>query len=120
MSREEFAVGSRVRDEDNTQKGTVIGHSAKEAEIVAVEWDDGELEKVDYNCLVLVDTALEADFEKIEAAMSQAAAKLNEAQALAAKHGKDLYNLHYEGDLSFSEMFHALDNAGWSSSSMRC
>jgi hypothetical protein len=121
MSREDFPVNCRVRDnDDHSNKGTVIGHPVSNPEMIAVEWDNGELSKVSFDWVEKIDESLEKDFKEIEDKLKQAAELLNEAQALAEKQGTDLNTLHYDGEISFTEMFRALDNGGWSSSSMRC
>jgi hypothetical protein len=123
MSNTSFPVGCRVRDSvDPATKGTVIGHPLKNTELVAVEWDNGELQKVSTTSgeIILVNTALEADFNKIAEKIKEASAAINEANLLAKKNKTDLNTLHYDGEVDCRDMFSALDNAGWSASSMRC
>jgi hypothetical protein len=112
-------TGVRVKAKDGS-RGTVLGESKKTPGEFAVEWDDGELAKHEAGDLELVDTQLETDYEAIQEALSAAAEKLSEANALASKHNTDLYNLHYSDDISFSDLFSELNEAGWSTSSMRC
>lgn len=121
MSRDDFPVNCRVRYlDDKSVKGTVIGHPVSDVNLLAVEGDDGSLGKVHIYDVEKIDDSLEKDFKEIESKLHQAAELLNQAQALAQKQGTDLNQLYYDGEISFSEMFHALDNGGWSSSSMRC
>ena len=119
MSDNLLGPGSRVKAEDGT-RGTVLGESKKTPGEFAVEWDDGELSKHEACDLTLVDASLEQDYEAIQAALQAAADKLSEANALASKHNTSLYDLHYSDDVSFSELFSELNEAGWSTSSMRC
>ena len=118
MSREDFPINSRVKDEDGN-KGTVIGHPLKSDDL-AIEWDDGSLNKMSPEDLTLLPPGLEEDFQAISEAIKKAADGLNQATSLARKHGKDLQDLYYDNDVDVSELFRAISNAGWSSSSMRC
>jgi len=68
---------------------------------------------------------IEKDFAEIQAKMDQAAQLIREANKLALASDKALclYDLIYESDedaLSNSELYSALNNAGWSTSSMGC
>jgi hypothetical protein len=122
MQRSDFLVNAIVCyvDNDGHARGVVIGHSASNPSKVAVEWDNGVLESVDYTQLELVDTALEADFKKIQEVLNSAVKLLNEANAIARQRKSSLANFAYDDHINFDDVFEALDDAGWSSSSMRC
>lgn len=111
---------------DKTRTGMTLGRSLKEPSLVAVEWDDGTLSKVHEELLLVeADMAMELDFQAINDKLAEAARLFSEAAKQAAKHGKELNDYNYDTD---EELFPAVgsllkamrDDAGWSTSSLRC
>jgi hypothetical protein len=118
MKTKDLAVGTSVHHRlDKTVIGTIIGNKLSDGdEVVAVEWANGDLQKVNVNDLE--DRSLEFAYEQIQKKMSEAAAALDAARILATANHTSLYSLNDE--LNFSDFFEALDSAGWSTSSMFC
>ena len=121
-------VGASIKDtsESPHKRGTIIGTKLSDGpSVVAVEWSDGSLSKVnlDTDDVVIVDSELERDFDEIRSKVEMAAALLGGANLVAQKHRTDLSSLRYDEDdidLGIGELFSALRNAGWSTSSMSC
>lgn len=131
MKAHEVKVGEKVsamvsRGPKNTKKmtGTVIGIKVSDGdEVVAVEWDDGKLQKMNVNDLEFVD--MEEDFKMIASKIHEAANLLSEANELATKHQTSLSNLFYTnnehaGYGEFRHLFNELDAGGWRASTMLC
>ncbi len=113
------AVVKDLNDEDvPARKGKVIGYSLSEPGMVAVEWDDGTLERIGEVELQEVDAAMESDYRAIQEKVGKATELLREATNLASKHDTCLADLYYE--LKLGELHRAIGEAGWSASSMRC
>lgn len=118
---------SKVWDKnDKSRTGLAIGHSHIAPDLVAVEWDDGQLSKVHEDDLLTEDDmAMELEFKDINDKLAQAAKLFKEAAQAANKHGKELNDYDYDTD---EELFPAVndllrsmrDDAGWSTSSLRC
>lgn len=121
MKTSDIGVGMRVVYTRNgeTKRGTIIGNSLRDGdEVAAIEWDDGSLEKKNVNDLKM--EGLEEEYQKIAAKVVAAAELLEEANAMAVKNGTSLYTMWYNGEGQFQRLFNQLDEAGWSSSSMKC
>lgn len=111
--------GTKVREcDDHSRKGTFLGVSHSDPGMVAVEWNDGSLERVASSQVEEYDDQMEQDFEMIKSKVQSAVKLLEEANSLASAHGTNLQEQYYE--LGLSGLFGVLDDAGWSSSSMRC
>lgn len=126
MKASDFPVDTRVvLKHETSRKGIVIGNKLSDSdEVVAVEWDSGDLLKVNVNDL-MPEKTLDEEFhallmEKIEAA----AALLGEANALAKTKGYRLRDLEYdddgETDVSLYPILKQINAGGWSTSSMGC
>jgi hypothetical protein len=113
-------------------KGEVESHKSH-GQVVIVEWDSGSLQKVTLRSLiteaegVAQDTRIREQQERMEAEWAEtetsvtdklnaAAVLIHEANALASKAGKELYEM-YE---STGRLMGALDDAGWRTSSLSC
>lgn len=120
-------ANSKVWDKnDKSRTGVALGRSLKQSQLVAVEWEDGTLTKVHEDLLLGEDDmAIELEFKAINDKLAQAAKLFSEAAQAAHKHGKELNDYDYDTD---SELFPAVgdlmramrDDAGWSTSSLRC
>lgn len=117
MKAKDLEIGTRVSKKLNGRLGTVIGNKLSDGdEVVAVEWNDGSLTKANVNDLE--NRAIELAYELIQEKMIEAAAALNAARILASDNHTSLSSLYY--NLDFSAFFDAMDDAGWSTSSMHC
>jgi hypothetical protein len=126
MSAKDFEVGMRVYDSTGAtapaRKGKVIGHSMIDPIMVAVEWDDGELDKCPYSYLELYDESLESDFEKVKDNVKRAAELMGEANDIASKHHTSVRRLSYEHEFGdeleeiVEELRETMEDMGWSSS----
>jgi hypothetical protein len=132
-----FEVGTRVAkdverwnpNEDDSERGEVVGVDPKTQHLlVEVETWGGKTEIRKWNPeTTLLESELEAklsqlekDYDVVASQVSEkiaaAAALLNEAAAIADKSGVEIQSMYEE----VRPLYRALDNAGWSSSSMRC
>jgi hypothetical protein len=120
MEAEDFEAGMKViarhADWDPPRKATVIGRSVSEPDMIAVEWEDGELDRVAFDCLEAYDESFEKDFEQIKAKLEQATELLSEARDIAEKRGTTIRNLSYDYDLDTSLLKEIAMDVGWSSS----
>lgn len=127
-SAKDFAIDSLIQAKANkSRKGTVLGNSLRDGDhVLAVEWDDGSLAKV--NVLdVEVSLSLEEEFNlfksEVDAKLSQAAALIREAAVLAESRGKDLLSFDSEAEDSMFDTYQierAMESAGWNTSSWHC
>lgn len=117
-------IGSRVRMvADVDHKGTVIGNKLPSGdEVLAIEWDNGELDRVNVHDVELYDAQIEKDFEQVQKEIELAAEALGRANALCSKHKTDLSSAIYNDDyhITIRSLFQELNGAGWSTSSMNC
>jgi hypothetical protein len=127
MKAKDVAVGVKVQDVCNypVKNGIIIGTKLSDGDaVVAVEWSNGSLAKVNIADLSVIDPLLERDFHDIAAKIAKAALLIGEANVLARNHKTDLSSLAYNYDEHIdhgvSALFTALNNAGWNSSSMSC
>lgn len=141
MEHQDCIVGTRVALISKTQpcnkgaiKGEVETHKTH-GHVVIVEWDGGALQKVTLRSLITEaegitqDTLICEEEERfknewdktlatINAKIREATTAINEAAKLASSNNESLREvLSYEETRPFKQ---ALDNAGWSSSSMSC
>lgn len=70
--------------------------------------------------LEVVTSELAADFEKIKAKYIEAARLIREANDVAAKHGLPFEGYKYFDVCGIGQLFGALSESGWSTSSMMC
>lgn len=143
MSSHPFTRDTRVALKGESvplQRGTVVG-AAKPTigslnvplEAVVVEWDKGGVQKVTIRSIILETEAeaeeakltkekekLEEEFDsaanQIQEKLAKAAKLISESASLAEGAGTDLQSLYEET----RPLMRALDDAGWSTSSMRC
>jgi hypothetical protein len=126
MKAFDVEVGVRVKSTSEwpNKKGTVIGTKLSDGnEVVAVEWENGCLTKVNINDVEILDSELERDYEEIKKKVEMAAALLDDSNILAKKHNTSLSSLEYHQDdvnIGIGNLMDALNNAGWSTSSMSC
>lgn len=124
----DFPVDTNIQHRgNNKRRGVVIGNKLSDGDqVVAVEWADGALTKVNVNdiqkCL-----SLEEEFQQMRSEVNakiQAAADLiREAATLAEAHGKDLRSYDRDAeDYMFDqyELESAMADAGWNTSSWGC
>lgn len=120
MKASDFSVGERVSDcDERTRKGRVISNDQHGDTHLVVEWDDGHITKEKVSYVDTVNTALEAEFDKMNQLLAQSALALQAAADLAKKHNKCLHELEYEG-VNMNDFFTAFRNAGWRTSSLNC
>ncbi len=120
----DFAIDSNVHAKANkARKGVVIGNKLSDGDqVVAVEWADGTLAKVNVNdiqtCL-----SIEEEFKALQSQVGDkiaaAAELLNEANKLAGEAGYCLGD-SYDFYEQVRPLLRAMDNAGWSTSSLSC
>ena len=104
----QFKVGDLAFHKSPVMKGKVIADTLANNDYVAVEWQDGNVEKVHRNRLCPPDNALEEDFSLIIKNIHQASVLVNEAHELAGKHGVKINDVCDVQDL--------IDTVGWNSS----
>lgn len=124
---QDFPVDTKVVSRANTaRKGVVIANKLRNSNQVAVDWEDGRLERINVDNLMNAEE-LEDEFKKLQDAVNEkirnAAQLIDEANALAAAQGKDLqsFNPQY-GDSLFETgpLESAMGKAGWNTSSWYC
>lgn len=113
------------------KRGVVIGNRLSDGdEVVAVEWEDGTLQKVNANDIQVCLSA-EEEFklfvDEVNSKLAAASALIREANSLAAQRGKDLQSIDNEGDdPSYDSLFdtyqleRAMSDSGWNTSSWHC
>lgn len=143
MSNNKFTAKTRVALKGNAlplQRGSVVGDARQQQsglgvplDAVVVEWDNGVIQKITLRSLLLESEAdfeetklkkeqekLEGEFEetrqKIAVKMNAAATALREAASLAQTSGSDLQDFYDE----VRPFMRAMDDAGWSTSSLSC
>lgn len=123
MLAKNVKIGTRIKTDTydkSVVKATVIGNQLSEGgAIVAVEWDDGLLEKVDINNYRIIDSELESVYHQIQEKLSAASLAIEEANDLAKKHNFSLSDI-YDEEIGRWDLMSALQAAGWSTSSMSC
>lgn len=124
----DFPNESNIRAKANkNRKGVVIGNKLSDGDqVVAVEWADGTLGKMNVNDIEIC-LSMEEEFKllqnEVNGKLQQAAALIREANQLAEAQGKNLRSLD---DESYDYMFdtnpieNAMDEAGWNTSSWYC
>ncbi len=135
MSKE-FKVGDRVAkdfnrynsEEDDTIRGEVVGFNPKNGKLLVEQenWRGTEVKEWDPATTLSEAEAneklskMEEEYNAVAAQVAEkvaaAAALLNEASSIADKKGFDLQSMYEE----VRPLMRALDNAGWSTSSMSC
>lgn len=112
----------------NKQKrGVVIGNKLSDGDqVIAVEWADGTLAKVNVND-VQICLSMEEEFELVKNLvndkLAEAALAIKEAARLARENGHDLLEPDYGSPRSEFEIGlveSAMDDAGWATSSWYC
>jgi len=124
----DFSIESSIQLKSNLNKrGTVIGNRLSDGDqVVAVEWEDGTLTKVNVNDIQIC-LSMEEEFsvmvEEVNDKLKQAADLILEANELASKKGK---NLQSTDDRDYDRLFeighieNAMEEAGWQTSSWYC
>lgn len=124
----DFAVDSTIQAKTNkARKGTVLGNNLKDGnQVLAVEWDDGSIGKVNAND-VEVSLSIEEEFnlfrDEVNDKLARAAKLIREAGALADSKGKELLDSDPDdGDGLFDtyQIEQAMSAAGWNTSSWHC
>lgn len=132
-----FEIGSRVvedfdkwnPDEDDTERGEVVGENVKNGHVF-VKWDSDwrkpNPSEADPSTLIPEAEAdaklsrLEKEYsdlaKQIHEKVTAAAAMLNEASALASASNLELSEMHD----AVRPMMHALRNGGWRTSALHC
>jgi hypothetical protein len=96
------------------RRGTVIGNKiSKDDELVAVEWSNGEITKINVNRLIPAPPSVEEAYEAIKSAMSAAISSLKTANELADKHSVYLSEVDYDLMQEFNE---ESNNIAWAPS----
>jgi len=109
------------------RKGVVIGNKLSDGDqVVAIEWADGTLAKVNAND-IQPSMSIEEEFElfksQVNEKLQQAADLIREANALAGAQGKDLqaYDSEAEDAMFDSHLLErAMRDSGWNTSSWHC
>lgn len=123
----DFAVDANIQSLANRQRrGTVIGNKLKNDQEVAVEWDDGTVQKVNVND-IQVCLSMEEEFklvqDQVNDKLGQAATLIREAADLARNNGQELldeYGQPYSSKFEVRQLQTAMDHAGWNTSSWYC
>lgn len=121
-----FTANQKVWDSQNRERtGLVIGRSAIAFDLIAVEWDDGELTRTHEDDLLLEeDMKLELEFKAINDKIKQSAALLADAARDANKLGKSFGDYNYDTDEEYfpatNELKRAMRDGGWHTSSLSC
>jgi len=126
-SVDDFPVDSKVILTTNRgRQGIVVSNKLRDPNMVAVDWDDGELNKVNVDYLLTV-TDLEEEFkllvQRVDAKLELAASLILEAADLAKSQEKELisgYGYESHSDFNTRVLENAMDKAGWSTSSWYC
>jgi len=130
----DFPIDQNVQHKTHTtdifntpRKGVGIGNKLSDGDqVVAVEWADGQLSKVNVNDLQKC-LSLEEEFaqmqNQVNEKLAEAAKLIREAGKLAGNYGKDLLS---NDDENYDRLFEidciegAMDEAGWNTSSWYC
>lgn len=124
----DFPNDTRVVSKANhNRKGTVIGNKLRQGDhVVAVEWEDGNLARVNVADL-LTEASLEDEFKafqaEVDGKLSEAAKLIREAATLAESRGKDLLSYDPDGEDNMFDTYQiesAMRDAGWNTSSWHC
>ncbi len=124
----DFAPEANIQSKSNkNRKGTVIGNKLSDGDqVVAVEWADGTLGKVNVND-IQVCLSIEEEFKLIQNEvndkLNKAANLIREAADLAEANGKGLHdNDPHDYDRLFDTdaIEGAMGDAGWNTSSWHC
>lgn len=79
------------------------------------------IEEIEYEGFMeVVSSELAADFDKIKSKYHEAAKLIREANKVAGKHDISFEEYKYFNICGIDQLFGALGEAGWSTSSMRC
>lgn len=98
MKASEMQVGTRIQmgEDEDVEKGVVIGNALKDGdEVIAVEWDNGSLGKVNVNDVQPEEDSLEQEFREVAESignqiytlLQDARAKVKQAVELSEQHG---------------------------------
>lgn len=119
MTARDFAIQSTIKDlryDCRGQTGIVIGNDLPDGEMtLAVEWTNGRLEKVSVDDVELINNEMEQDFLTVKAKIEQACALVEEAEAMAVKHGCSARSI-LDGDINLDVLRFLCDDSGWDSS----
>lgn len=122
----DFPVDSEIRHLGNkTRRGTVIGNNLKDGDqVVAVEWADGSLAKVNVNDIEIC-LSVEEEFElvkdQVNEKLQRAAELIHEANKLAREGGRSgLVEESYDSTFEVHLLENAMEQAGWNTSSWYC
>lgn len=124
----DFPVDSVIQPKTNKKrKGTVLGNNLKDGDqVLAVEWEDGSLAKVNANDVEL-SLSMEEEFKLVQAEvndrLNRAAQLIREAAQVAQSNGHDLLNPEYgysDSKFEVGVIEGAMDDAGWRTSSWHC
>lgn len=126
-TQSDFPPETRIVSRANlSRKGTVIGKSSQGDQVVAVEWDSGDLARVNVND-IRTEASLEDEFkefqESVDAKLTEAAKLIREAGQMAAQRGVDLQDYDSEGEeplFDYGQIEGAMRSAGWNTSSWHC
>lgn len=124
----DFAVDTTVKHKLHaTHRGVVIGNKLSDGDqVVAVEWEDGTLAKVNVNDLQIC-LSLEEEFKQMQDQVNEklqtAARLIREAADMAEEKGKGLLDNDeddYEPLFETDCIEGAMEDAGWNTSSWHC
>lgn len=124
----DFTPGTDIQHKGNSKRrGVVIGNKVSDGDqVIAVEWNDGSLCKVNVND-IQVCLSLEEEFRQaqntVNEKLQEAAKLIKEASSLAGMYGKDLRSWDSDGeDYLFDQglLEDAMEDAGWNTSSWHC
>ncbi len=126
MKAKDVAIGTRVSDPQYRYKtGKIASNDIPEGDdLVTVEWDDeyswrkDKREPISIYDLRIIPVPLEADFAKLREQFQIVVNAIQAANRIAMDRDTNLYELDKEEIMSFQEVFNALDNAGWQTSTM--
>lgn len=114
-----FPIGSTVvAKDDPSRKGTVVSNQLSDSDYVAVEWKNGDLEKVYALDIKVYTSTMEADYRKIKEKVDEATKLLTEAGELANSHDTTISSLNCELDLN--RLYEVMNGDGWYNSSRNC
>lgn len=123
----DFPPDTRIVSRANlSRKGCVIGKSSQGDQVVAVEWDSGDLARVNV-ADIRTEVSLEEEFnefrELVDAKLAEAANLIREAAKMAESRGKELQDYDPDTDdrlFDYSQIEGAMRDAGWNTSSWHC
>ncbi len=125
MDTKQFSVGTKVcRIGEPGFHGEVVGDRLREQSKVAVEWEDGEVEAIYTDDLLVFDPEIEKEWkaaaEKIGKMIKQAEQLLKEAHTIAKNQKISVPELADTHDIDLYGLRSQITKMGWSSSSWNC